>query len=252
MATVALSTDTPTPASHPAVAAVDAYRASPGDTAAADRYLAAVKPWMGAAVRAYAGPQAGPAVHAKAKQMALDAALTYDPEKGALSTHLHGRWQGLRRFAARTDNPVRVPERQALDAARVRRAEDELRLDLGRDPSDAEVSDRARVPLGRLAAARGNGGRFLPESAAPDGYGLVAAGPTKAAREAWVRYVYHDLTPVDQLVLEHSIGLNGRAVLNTTQLAAKLGVTPGAVSQRKTRIESLLNEYEGLGLGLGG
>jgi hypothetical protein len=54
--------------------------------------------------------------------------------------------------------------------------------------------------------------------------------------------IYDDLNPIDQLVLDYSFGRNGRPKLSTQAIAKKLRVTPGAVSQRASKIQRSIDE----------
>jgi hypothetical protein len=46
--------------------------------------------------------------------------------------------------------------------------------------------------------------------------------------------------------MEHTLGMNGRRALNNTDLARKLGKSPGAISQAKARIQTMLDQGEEL------
>ena len=72
------------------------------------------------------------------------------------------------------------------------------------------------------------------------------------ASKFWVELVYSDLDETDQLILAHTLGLRGREVLQNQQLAKKLGISPGAVSQRKQRIQRLLDREQQLSPFMGG
>lgn len=222
-------------------AAAAAYAKTPHPESAA-AFLHAAAPVLSRAVRAYAGADS-PAVRAKAKQIALDAGLKFDPSRGVKpETFLLGHLQSLRRYGAALAAPVRLGDRLRADVVLVDRHAGDLRDALGREPSDAEVADRAGVPVERVARARGVPAAFV-ESAAPEGLtGAVPSGASEA-RKAWVAHLYHDLDPVSQVILERSTGLNGHPVLSTTEIAKLVGRTPGAVSQRKARIDQMLSEY---------
>lgn len=227
--------------------AYDRYRSDPSPEAA-DEFLRAIRPWMASAVRAFAGPDAPPSVWAHAKRIALEAAPRFDPrQKTQFRTYLMTHWQGLRRIAARSATPIRVPEQAAIDAGRLAAHEADLAAQLGRPPSDAELADHTGLSLPRIANARRASG-FLSESSA--GENRMDAGLTRlspAERMAWIRFVYADLSPIDQVILEHSVGLNNKPIRTTQELAKQLRMSAGAVSQRKTRIEQLLAEATSLG-----
>jgi hypothetical protein len=224
-------------------AAWSAYAANK-HPAAADAFLKAVAPVTDTAVRAYAPDGvANPTVRAHAKRLALEAADRYEPGRGPLKSYLLTHLQGLRRVAAKTNAQVVVPERVRLAQGRLVGHEADLREELGREPSAAELADRAGLPLSRIAQAREAPAVFTASSA-PPGLSYRAPGPDEKDRKAWLDFVYADLGDVDRAVVEHSLGMHGRPILSGAELAAKLRITPGAVSQRKAKIQAMLNEYD--------
>jgi DNA-binding NarL/FixJ family response regulator len=48
--------------------------------------------------------------------------------------------------------------------------------------------------------------------------------------------------------MEHTLGMNNKKVLSNQEIARKLGLSPGAISQRKARIQQLLDRREDLGI----
>lgn len=222
----------------------DAYRAYSRDRspAAASKLLEAVKPVIGEALKSYAGTEAGSVtMAANAKRLALEAVRRYDPARAKLRTHLLSHLRGLRRQAARSAGAVYVPEVHRIDAQRVDAALPDLRDRLGRDPSDAELSAATGLDLKRIANARAVTGA-LTGSQVNDEVSSTRTDP--AAWEQWLKIVYHDLDPVDQVILEHSFGLHNKPVLPANEIAARVGLSNGAVSQRKVKIQNMLDEYD--------
>lgn len=217
---------------------------------AADAFLEAIRPVLSSAVRAYAS-QPTPTIFSQAKSMALDAADRYDPKKSKLRTHLMYQLQGLRRLSAEEGNVFAVSEQTRLDASRLRRAEEELRDTLGRDPSVQELADHAGMSVRRVErvlsvphpVAEGS----LLEAGDDENNSRALQPPvTQLARrgDAALRFVYQDLDPRDQFILEHSLGLFGRPVLSRSAIAAKLGLSVSAVSRRAAAIQQRLNAVE--------
>lgn len=218
-----------------------AYRAAPSP-AAADAYLTAVRPVIDEALRSYAGSEAtSPIVRAHAKRLALEAATRYDPVQAKLRTHLLSHLRGLYRVSAKATAPVRLPEQRRLDAQRIDRHTVDMRDELGRDPSDAELAGRVGIPIERVRRARTVPG-VLSEGqvSAP----LALTSPDAAAWDKWVHGVYLDQAPIDQLIMEHSLGLNGKPVLPGEEVARMVGLSPGSISQRKARLQRELDEFE--------
>ena len=58
----------------------------------------------------------------------------------------------------------------------------------------------------------------------------------------WTEIVYQYLGPVDQNIMEMALGMHGQKKLSNLEIAKKLNRSPGAITQRKVRIQDLLNQ----------
>lgn len=236
-----------------------AWQADPSPVNAG-KLLQATRPVLDAAVRSYGGASPSPTLRSRAKLMALEAFGKYDPNRAKLRTHLMVHLQGLRRMAAKETQLISIPERVGLDLHKLRTAENELRDRLARDPSDIELSGHTGLSpkrIGYIRQARpGYSEGFIQAATqtAEDAGGFTpAVKQTGGIDPHLLQFVYHDLDPADQVILEHTLGMNRKAVLPKQQIAAKLGISPGAVSQRAARIQERLNIIGDAGLaGFGG
>lgn len=229
-----------------------AWKAEP-HPANAGKLLGAVQPVLDSALRTYVGTNASPTLRSKAKVMALDAMQSYDPSRAKLRTHLMSQLQGLRRASAKEAQILSVPEQIALDQQHVREAEGQLRDTLGRDPSDYELSEHVMLSPARLAHLR-KARNVLPEGfiqSRTTGEGDDLYDPavqSRGAPNAWHQFVHSDLGPIDQKIMEHTLGMNNKPVLQNQEIARRLGLSPGAISQRKARIQNMLNMRDELGV----
>jgi DNA-directed RNA polymerase specialized sigma subunit len=217
----------------------------------ADKLLQSLEPVMHSAMRTFAGTDS-PTLKGHAKRIVLDALGKYDPQRAKLRTHLMVHLQGLRRLSAVEGQAINVPERVRLDQFRLHRSETDLRARLGRDPSTTELAEHSGLPLKRIGYVRRRGGA-VPESqwieaGSQDAHAAADALLSQAAPDdkAWREFVYLDAHPTDQLILEHTLGLHGKNVLPKKELAAKLGLSPSAISQRALRLQNVLNRREEL------
>ena len=212
--------------------------------------LSQVKPVLSSAVYSYAGAGASPAVQGQAKLMALRAFGTYDPAKGSMRTHLLSQLRSLQRTAAQGSQIISVPERVSLDRRHLMESEEQLRDKLGRDPSDMEVSARTGLSLKRLgyirrAAPGTNSGSHM--DAEGDVYSPVSTIPNAGGTDdAWADMIYHDLGDIDRTIMDYTLGLRGAKPLSNSDLAARLGLSAGAVSQRKAKIQAMLDEQSSI------
>lgn len=225
----------------------DSFNAWKGDDSPTTRgaLLKQVNPIIDSALHSYGGV-AGPAIRGQAKMMALNAFKSYDPSRGTMRTHLLSQLQGLRRSAAQSQQIIGIPERVALDRGHLTATVNKLHDELGRDPSDMELAAHTGLSLKRIAYIRQakpgtNTGSILDEEG--DVFSPASTIPGNTSNEdAWAEMVYYDLSDVDRKIMEHTLGLRNTPVLSTGELAANLGVTPGAISQRKARIQQLLDQ----------
>lgn len=219
--------------------------------------LKAVNPIIDQAIHSYGGAARGsPTLRSNARRMALTAMGTYDPQRGKLKTHLLSQLQRLRRTSAQEQQIIKVPEQIVLDRQHLAAAEQELAGALGRDPSDQEIADstglsrkrighirKARPPLAEGTALSRPGvpesEQFLPASQIP--------GQDIGADE-WAEFVYADLGAKDQAIMDYALGQNGAPRLAPSKIAKRMGLSPGAISQRTAKIQAMLDERDALGL----
>lgn len=190
------------------------------------------------------GADGSATLRTQAKLLAAKALDTYDPAKGKLGTHVMSSLQGLSRLRQREQQIIHVPERHAAMQRHVMDSEERLRDELGREPSDAEIADASNVSLKMLGKLR---------TAAPVNTGslLDAAGnqreassvlPVNAERKySWTDFVYEDQDNINKIIMENLLGMRGRPVLPIKAIAAKLNLTPSAVSQRAAKIQAELS-----------
>lgn len=221
------------------------------------KLLKTVDPVITTALRTYGGSNMGsPTLRSRARRLAVDAFNTFDPDKGNLRTHLLSQLRRLQRVSAQEQNIISIPEQVSSDVKMVMDAETSLRDQLGRDPSDFEIADSTGLSLKRL--------KYIRQANVPVAEGTAEARadsdasgmsqtpsstlPGQDTSDAWRDFVYADLQPVDQAIMDYTLGLHGSPQLPATEIARRLNVSPSAISQRTAKIQMMLNERESLGL----
>ncbi len=233
------------PPADPIEPAFTAWKQTPGP-ATLSPLLTALDPSIRKGVEAHLG-RFDPVYHGHAKRLAVEAVKSYDPSHGAkLQTHVINRLRGLQRIAANRGLGITVPERVRLERNRLQELEKGLTHEFGRPPTSQELSDRLGLSLSRLATIRGYKPPVTEGQMAMIGGDMSPEVLSLQKRQTWTDLVYDDLSPPDKLVLEHTLGLHGSPVLSNQELASRLRVTPGAVSQRKAKIQSILDLGETL------
>lgn len=205
--------------------------------------LQTLHPAMMSTVRTHVG-DTNPLLVSKARRTMLTALPQYNPQKASMRTFMYQQLQGLKRYNRQQGEGLKTPERISFDRKALEGYEKEMEHELGRSPSDQEIADRYGFSMKRLARVR----QYNPgvaEGTLERASGQVFGGinQTKVPYEdQWNDYVYSQLDPVNQKIFEHTLGYNGNRKLDNTALASKLRITPGAVSQRKQKIQQLLDQ----------
>jgi RNA polymerase primary sigma factor len=214
------------------------------------RLLGTVQPIIDTAINSYAGGGASPTLKSRARLMALKALQTYDPQKGNVKTHLLSQLQSLRRLTAKEQNIIALPEQVGLDFQRLSAAENEMRDALSRDPSDDELADMTGLSTRRIKKIRSfqqpvsegmtAARSVMSEDSANTDVASTLPNYTQNT-DAWMEFVYGDLTPTDKLIMDMTLGRNGRRRASTQDIARRLNITPGAVSQRAAKIQAMID-----------
>lgn len=208
------------------------------------KMLTALHPMIAKGVQQYTGSQ-DPINVSRGRQLVLDGLNTYDPMKAKLQTHVYNHLQGLKRYNRQLSNVVKIPERTSFAYKRFQDYTQELQDELGRDPTDGEIQDRTGFTAKTLKELRNystgvNEGYFQQQD--EDLSSAIGLKTDKESSDMWRQMIYEDLSAMDKLVMEHTLGLNGKRKLSNQELALKLGRSPGAITQRKQKIQELLDQ----------
>jgi DNA-directed RNA polymerase specialized sigma subunit len=214
------------------------------------KMLEKIQPTIDTAISSYVGQNPSVTMQTRAKLMALKALNNFDPARGNVRTHLLSQMQSLRRMAAQEQNIIGIPEQAGLDYQKLTEAERDLQDRLSRDPSDDEIANATGLSTRRIGKIRSfhqplaEGSTILETGDDYTDSGDIASkipGQT-SAHDAWSNFVYGDLSPTNKLIMDMSLGRNGRRKTSVQEIARKLNITPGAVSQRAAKIQEMLNK----------
>lgn len=215
-----------------------------------DQLLRTIEPEIRKGISAHIG-QSNPLIYSHARRLAVKSMSGYDPQQSKLGTYLVNQLQGLKRINRQQTQVLRVPERIMLERGQLDRAETELGEQLGRDPSINELADYTSLSPRRINYVR----RF--QQPLSEGYfasletdnetSEFSPAVNQTDSSAWEELVYSDLNPIDQKVMEWTLGMHGKQLSNQ-EIARRLRISPGAVSQRKLKIQQLLNQRDEVGI----
>jgi DNA-directed RNA polymerase specialized sigma subunit len=183
------------------------------------------------------------------KILAIKAMERYDPTQSSVATYLNRQLMPLRRTARQQMNILSIPDRMLSAAQQLEGAETELEDRFGRMPTTAELADHMSISvkqierIRRLAHARNTG-----NMGAPDEEGGVKSPEVRHNLDIKYRHEYVlsalESDPVSQVIYEADNSLHGRKPMSTAALSSKLHISPGAVSQRRNKINQLMNQAE--------
>ena len=209
------------------------------------------------AVYAYAGLNAGPAVRTKAKLLAAKAVKSYTPKAGStLRSWVYTQLQPVGRYA-RDLTPSPVPERAFQQLSSLKRMEADFYENKGRSPSDAELADLSSISTRQIAKLRTYDKKLFSEShqaySGPNPMSAqeLTAVDNKGFKQDVLATMYTSLSAPEQVILEHKLGYNNKQILSNNDIAKKLKMSPGRVSQLTTALASKLDEYASISKGVG-
>ena len=223
---------------------------SPGNTS---RLLSHLQPAIDKSLYRYVG-KPDPLMRAKAKRLVIDSLGRYDPNQSKLETFIDRQIQPIVRWQSRRSQVVKMPDKVRMQAIAIGRATRELEREHGREPSVHQIADFTGLPVRTVERIQNTDRRTLAGSMTlgndADGDQIYVEDQgvydDQAASDAWLRFIRDDLTPIDQKILDHTTGLGGAVILKNRELAARLKLSPGAVSQRKAKIQTMIDRQDDL------
>lgn len=186
------------------------------------------------------GSADNPQMRHQARLMVAEAVKKFDPSMGVrLTTWSQQHLQGMNRFKRENQGPVKVPDRAALDAWSIEKANQELEDKLGREPDVHELADFTNMSVKRIAAVR-KATRPVAASAQMYSEGEDLSDYLGEA----LTYIYDDSDAMDRKIIELTTGYGGVQVMPKNQVAERLGISPAQVTRRTERIAQKIQAIE--------
>ena len=220
------------------------WKADPSQTNNA-KILKSLSPAISGATRMHVGDD-NALMQSRAMRMALGAIRTYDPKRSRLKTHITNQLRGLKRVSRKQGSVMSVPERVSLDRYNTELSQQELADELGRDPSLSELADKTGLSIKRLTHVRGYNPAVADGSMKRETDFSGAVSTPGVVSDTWQQIVYDEAAPIDKKIMEWSLGIGGRKLLSNAEIARRLKRSPGAISQRKQKLQDLLDQESNL------
>lgn len=198
----------------------------------------AFMPTVNAEIMQYSGPKE--LLRSRGRYLVTQAVKSYNPMSGTrLNSWVVTNLRQLSRYGKRL-RPVRASEAMLRNAAELASVEKRLEDDLGRKPTDEELTDetgwnaKTLAEIRKSAVASVNGSAFGEddEGEGTSEPGLVRPSPVPYAAEA----VYQSLDDRDKAIFDGKTGMHGKEQTSGSSLADMLNLTPAAISQRSSAI----------------
>ena len=206
---------------------------------ALQKLLDQMSPIINREVNKWAASMSRSLLEAEGKRLAVEAFKTFDPTRGAtLSTYTASRLPKLSRIVYANQNTARLSETKALLFHTYNAANNELKDQLGRDPTNDELSDHLAWSPKKLTQFQQQASlkEFVESEEHPD---------YDKGEDHLVDYIYHDLLPLQKQIFEYSTGYQGKPKLSGQEMMKKLDITQGQLSYQKNLIVQKIESIRG-------
>lgn len=208
------------------------------------KILAYLQPTIKSALHTYVPGQQS-SFKIKATKIALESLKGYDSGKStAPSTFAFTNLQRLNRIRRQRENIIHIPESQVYLKQTVDKKVQDLTEDLGRQPTIDQISDFTGISKKKLQKLEGFS-TFSESSSINPQTNVSTFSIPDITDEDYYKYVYSSVGGIDKKILEWSTPYKGTPLSNN-EIAKRLKLSPGAVSQRKQKLQELMGEARGL------
>jgi len=168
-----------------------------------------------------------------------EAVKNYDPKvKVKLSTYITSQLQKLKRYGYKNQNVLYIPESRVIKVRTYKEALHHMTETLGRPPSTTELANYLRWNPQEITR--------MEQELRSD---LIAEHQFDSGMKSEItpmdfklNYVYTDLNPQQQVVFEHTLGVNGKKEHSAEALAKIMKTTPTEIFKMREQIAKKIRE----------
>lgn len=179
----------------------------------------------------------------QAKQFAVEAMRDFDPSRGVpLASYVITAVKNkLYRYVGTYQNVARIPEHQIRQIGPLNEANAELTSRFGREPTVIELSDHMGVTPDHVTDLR----RLMRKDLTEEGGGGVDQFEAFEHDPDFERasMAYYSLSVPEKQVYDFSLGAHGQPRLANNDIASRMGVSAGRISQLKKSLAEKLKPY---------
>jgi DNA-directed RNA polymerase specialized sigma subunit len=179
----------------------------------------------------------------EAKRHAINALQNFDPNAGmSVSSYITTIVkQKLYRYVGTYNNVARIPEHHLREIGPLGEATTDLTARFGREPTVHELADHLGVSPTRITGLR----RLLRKDLTEEGGGGVDQFEAFEHDPDFERasIAYYSMSDAEKHVFDYSLGAHGQPRLSTNEIASKLNLSAGRISQLKKSVADKIKPY---------
>lgn len=190
------------------------------------------------------------------KKLAVGAVKSYDPNSPArLTTWVVSQLQPLSRYGRKSTQLVNTSELAYRQFAELDTHRREFLDEEGREPTDEELADSSGISVKRIKKVREmnpvvSSVGTMEEFASEEGGGGISPAVMDVgadpALSAALEAVYEGADERDRAILDMKTGRQGKEILSNQDIAKRLGVSPGLISQRSLDLAKVMEQAYGI------
>lgn len=212
-----------------------AARVKSGDKSVLNDVYKEYSPMIGGVVRQYEQTGLSPeALNLEAKRIVAKSLKTYDPGKGPITSHLQNSLKSMFRETNKASQ-MYIPDTRALMYRKYKDAYTNMSQKYGRPPKDTEMADVLKIGIKDIRKLSKETGVNIVGDKEWDDIATSSLDQPEDLMEA----IRKRLGGQDVQIFDMSMNGNTNAAIGK-----KLGVTEGAIRQRKDNIIKLIREME--------
>lgn len=179
-------------------------------------------------------------IEAKAKQFALNAFKTYDPNKASINTHLYNHLSPLSRMIYENQNVAKLPEHQIQLIGSINTAKEYLKDVLNREPNAVDIADHLSLPVKHIQRVLTNNRKDLLFDSDAEDIQFQSTNSTNILTRR-LESLRNHLPQDEKEKLDHLIGYNVPA-LSPQAFGKKYKMKPYEVSRLKEHFAKKIKE----------
>lgn len=194
------------------------------------------------------------AVQSDVLRQYISALDSFDPSKASFSTHLNHHMQHTGRYLTKYQNTAKIPEDRAQMIGLFQNRLANLKEQLGREPSNAELADDMRASMAEVAELSKAANKItartvgtLRQEMRRDLLGEAPGGEvhTESSRMLdHLIFLHGSLSPEQQVVLEHTFEGFGKPVVeDAMQLGPVINMSPQKIRAIRKQIADKVKRY---------